>query len=192
MLHRWTRAERPDFFTRKVDYEDVTDCYPREQFIRPLSSAIAEYLRKRNFECFLGDFVWEQGAYEIYIGSVARNYISIRSELGRGVLKFSFSKIEDFYRFLGLVTSDIFMEYWRSVGDGFHLTKANILNFPVSAPLAELVESSIQEIRNMWLRRKEFEKTKLNSGTLVRSYDFSPIMSEFNFEKLHKLLIALD
>jgi hypothetical protein len=65
------------------------------------------------------------------------------------------------------------LEYWRSVGDGFHLTKRNILDFPVSKNIDNYVEQSLQKARRVWYSRRKHEKSKLNSGKILRSYDFT-------------------
>ena len=178
-LHQWSAAGRAALLSHRAKYEDVAGCRHGDQFIRPSSPEMAQYLQHKTFPYSLGDLVPAQGNHNLYIGGVARNYISVRGEGGSGIQNFSFDNRMNFYRFLGLVASDVFLEYWRSVGDGFHVTRTNILDFPVSAALDGLIEASMPGIKSMWNRRKQFEKTKLNSGILVRSYDFSPVAPKF-------------
>jgi hypothetical protein len=172
-LHRWSAAGRATLLADTPHFEDVTHHRLGNQFIRPSSPDIARYLHNENVRYSLGDLVSDSGRHTLHIGAVARNYISVRGEAANGTHAFTFSDRNTFYRFLGLIASDVFMEFWRSVGDGFHLTRSNILNFPVSEPLHDLVDDALPKIQSMWRRRKRFEKTKLNSGTVVRSYDFS-------------------
>lgn len=174
-LHRWSTSERATLLAGRAEYHDVTEYRLSDQFIRPSSGEMARYLQHQNFSYRLSDLTDARGAHALYIGGVARNYISVRGEAGSGVLAFSFNGRDSFYRFLGVVASDIFLEYWRSVGDGFHVTRSNILDFPVSEQLAALVDASAPRIKAMWARRGRCEKTKLNSGTIVHSYDFSAV-----------------
>jgi len=178
-MHRWCAADRGALLSSRAHFDDVTDYSLGDQFIRPSSTEMAKYLQSTNFKYSLGDLVQSRGRHYLFIGSVARNYISVRGEAGSGIQAFAFEDRQTFYKFLGLITSDVFMEYWRSVGDGFHVTRANILDFPVSATLDELAEASVPKIKSMWARRKRFEKTKQNSGALVRSYDFSGAVPSF-------------
>lgn len=172
-LYRWSTSERADFLAGSPELYDVTEYRMTDQFIRPSSGAMARYLQHQQFAYHLGDLADNRGSHALYIGSVARNYVSVRGQAGSGVHIFRFNDRESFYRFLGIVASDVFLEYWRSVGDGFHVTRSNILDFPLSADLVTLVDVSMPRIRSMWARRQSCEKTKLNSGTIVRSYDFS-------------------
>lgn len=178
-LHRWNTADRATLLAGRARFYDVTGYQLSGQFIRPASDAIAMYLQGRDFSHCLGDLLDDQGSHSLFVGSVARNYISIRGEAGSGVQAFGLRTREDFYRFLGIIASDVFLQYWRSVGDGFHVTRSNILDFPVSSALSALVDTSVPKIKSMWSRRHQFEKKKLNSGTVVHSYDFSAVAPEF-------------
>lgn len=179
-LHRWNAADRATLLAGPARFNDVT-CYQlSDQFIRPASDAMAQYLQGQDFSYRLGDLIDDEGSMTLFVGSVARNYISVRSEAGSGVQEFSFLNRKDFYRFLGVIASDVFLQYWRSVGDGFHVTRSNILDFPVSPSLSALVDASLPKTKSMWSRRRNFLKTKLNSGTVVNSYDFSAIAPNFH------------
>lgn len=179
-LYRWNTADRATFLSRCARFEDVTNYKLGDQFIRPSSPEMAEYLQCSKFKFSLGDLTQKNGGHSLYVGGVARNYISVRGEVASGVQTFNFKNKNDFYRFLGLIVSDVFLDYWRSVGDGFHVTRANILDFPISVPLDDFVARSLPKIKRMWARRKEFEKSKLNSGSIVRSYDFSGVAPLLN------------
>ena len=174
-LHRWNTSERSALLAGPTKFHDVTEYRMSDQFIRPTSIAMARYLQHQEFAYHLGDLTDARGSHVLHIGGVARNYISVRGETGSGVQAFAFNDRNSFYRFLGVVASDIFLEYWRSVGDGFHVTRSNVLEFPVSKQLKVLIEASVPGINAMWKRRHSYEKTKLNSGTVVHSYDFSAV-----------------
>lgn len=178
-LHRWSAAERATLLAGRAHFHDVTGYQLSDQFIRPASGAMALYLQEQHFAYRLGDLLDSQGNYTLFIGSVARNYISVRGEASSGVHAFSFHDRENFYRFLGIITSDVFLEYWRSVGDGFHVTRSNILDCPVSRSLSALLDASIPKIKTMWSQRRHFGKAKRNSGTVVHSYDFSAVAPKY-------------
>lgn len=174
-LHRWSTSERAALLAGNVEFHDVTQYQLSNQFIRPSSCAMARYLQNQEFVYRLSDLTDDRGPNALYIGSVARNYISVRGEGSSGVQTFSFSNRDSFFRFLGIVASDVFLDYWRTIGDGFHVTRSNIYDFPVSKHLAALVDESVPRISSMWARRNLFEKAKLNSGIMVHSYDFSAV-----------------
>ena len=178
-LHRWNTADRAKLLFSRARFYDVTGFQLSDQFIRPPSDEIALYLQGQNISYCLRDLLNEQGSHKIFVGSVARNYISIRDVASVGVQKFDLHTREDFYRFLGIISSDVFLQYWRSVGDGFHVTRSNILDFPVSDSLSALVDASISKVQSMWSRRCHFQKKKRNSGTDVHSYDFSAVAPNF-------------
>lgn len=177
-LYRWRAGERAALLSSIPHYEDVTKFLMNDQFIRPASPEIVHYLQNKHFDYLLGDIVQDRGEYVLYIGSSARNYISVRREGDSWTHKFSFDKERDFYRFLGIVISDVFMDYWLTVGSGFNVTKGNILCFPVSEEFDRLIRSSILEIKSLWERRGSLEKTKMNAGKVIRSYDFSRAMKK--------------
>ncbi|WP_199024660.1 hypothetical protein [Sedimentitalea arenosa] len=178
-LYRWSAADRATLLAGPARFHDVTRYQLSDQFIRPASEAMALYLQGQGFSHRLGDLLDNKGNQTLFVGSVARNYISVRGEAGSGVQEFSFRNREDFYRCLGIITSDVFLQYWRSVGDGFHVTRSNILDFPVSPSLSALLDAALPKIKSMWSRRRHFVKTKLNSGTVVHSYDFSAVSPNF-------------
>jgi hypothetical protein len=88
---------------------------------------------------------------------------------------FCFDDEESFLAALGIISSKLFFDYWLSVGDGFHLTKSNILSFPVTDRLYETVKLHRDEVRKYWQHRRRFEKVKLNNGKETRSFDFSEV-----------------
>lgn len=178
-LIRWTASQRQDVLGALPTYFDVSDYSLDDQFIRPQSRRIADYLQSGPFPLRLRNLVSSTGYRELHVGSVARNFIPIREQQGSGVNTFAFGCEEDFYKFLGIITSDAFLEYWRSVGDGFHLTKNNITSFPISENLYEAVTNALPAIKHLWRARDVYRKTKLNSGTVVTSFDLNGAMPSF-------------
>ena len=173
MLYRWTSGERSSFFQSKPRYYDVSNYNLDNQIFRPVSDEIADYIMKSKVYYYLGDLVATLGRHELHVSSVARNFIGIKTEASSGANSFRFTEEEDFYRFLLLVGSDMFLEYWRSVGDGFHVTKSNIANFPVSNEIDALLAELMPVAKRVWSKRREYEKRKLNSGIMSHSYDLT-------------------
>lgn len=172
-LQRWNVSQRAKVLGSVPNYIDVSDYDLDNQFLRPKSKRIAQYLQADSFEYLLGDLSGGDEKHAIHIASVARNFIPIRGQGGSSVNTFGFGTAEEFYRFLGIVASDAFFDYWISVGDGFHVTKLNIRSFPVTRELNHAVTTALPKIKKVWKTREVYKKSKLNSGTVVSSYDFS-------------------
>jgi hypothetical protein len=58
-----------------------------------------------------------------------------------------------------------------SIGDGFHLTKGNIFNFPLHQTLVRECQRNAPALRSTWKARQRFQKGKLNSGRMTKSFD---------------------
>ena len=173
MLHRWSTRERARLLTSTPSYLDVTQYQFDDQIFRPASHEIARYLVASKPAYRLGQLVSSEGQHKLHIASVARNYISVRPKAGAHVHSLRFSRKKDFYRCLGLIASDLFFAYWRSVGDGFHLTKSNIHRFPISAEIDIAIRKMLPKVEHVWSQRNEVQKSKRNAGQMHTSYDFS-------------------
>jgi hypothetical protein len=108
------------------------------------------------------------------VGGVARNFIGIRDFVSPapGVIPIRVASEEDGYVILQVLSSRLFHDYWRTYGDGFHVTVELIDRFPVTERLAEHYKSQCEKAARVWSERATHAKEKLNSGQLVRSYDF--------------------
>ncbi len=113
------------------------------------------------------------GKHCLYVAGVARNYIGSRDLSGSGVHELGFTKREDFYSVLQILVSNLFLDYWLSVGDGFHLTKSALIDFLLHPALLDEIRSRLHRARSVWRTRKKYEKTKQNAGHTTRSFDFS-------------------
>ena len=173
MLYRWSAGERSSFLQSKPTYRDVSFYKLDNQIFRPVSKEIADYVMKSKVQYRLGDIVSTLGKHEIYVSSVARNFIGIKTKPSSVVNSFRFTEKESFYKFLLLVGSDLFLGYWRSIGDGFHVTKSNIVNFPVTKEIDTLLAELIPIAKHVWSKRRRYEKRKLNSGVVSCSYDLT-------------------
>ena len=172
-LQRWSKKEREAVLSRSPRYFDVTDYAFDDQTPRPKNEWILGYLgQSANPKCFQ-DWCDLNGKFSLSVAAVARNYIGIREIAAPGVHEIRFETKADFYRALLLLSSDLFFDYWLTIGDGFHVTKANIQGFPVDKDLLQKLTRKVAAARSMWNQRFRYAKTKLNSGKEMQSFDFS-------------------
>ena len=174
-LHRWSKSEREFILSECPKYQDITKYSLDDQFIRPASKHVVRYLCGSSWSEKISDIVSDNAKYSLHVSSVARNYVGFREQNDYSGNALGFSTEENFLFTLGLLSSDLFFEYWLTVGDGFHVTKSNIFNFPISENVSNLVTSDLCNIRLFWKSRRKFEKIKLNSGIETRSFDFSGV-----------------
>ncbi|WP_123642933.1 Eco57I restriction-modification methylase domain-containing protein [Histidinibacterium lentulum] len=174
-LQRWSKGERTSLLCSIPTFYDVTDYRLDDQIPRPANQLIADYLRASIEEKRLGSLICSASRYRLAIGSVARNYIGFRDELDGSSNVLGFGSEKDFLTALGVLSSRLFFDYWLTVGDGFHLTKSTILNFPLAQYVEEELQRLQPEVRKMWRNRNNFEKAKLNNGRQTRSFDFSAV-----------------
>lgn len=172
-LQRWSKGERTDLLSSIPKFHDVTDYCLDDQIPRPANQMIADYLHTSFEERRLGALIGGSSRYRLAIASVARNYIGFRDELDGSSNVLGFGSEGDFLTALGVLSSRLFFEYWLTVGDGFHLTKSTILNFPLDERVEKEAQRLHPEIRKMWRNRNRFKKEKLNNGRQTRSFDFS-------------------
>jgi hypothetical protein len=174
-LHRWTKAERLSLLASVPAFEDVTLYTLDDQILRPANPLIASYLQSASSERRFDSLIGTSERLRLFVAPVARNYIGVRDTGAENCNVFCFDDEESFLAALGIISSKLFFDYWLSVGDGFHLTKSNILSFPVTDRLYETVKLHRDEVRKYWQHRRRFEKVKLNNGKETRSFDFSEV-----------------
>ena len=172
-LQRWSREQRPQVLGVSPRYLDATGYDFDDQIPRPLSQSLLQYLEHARDYSSVNSLCAASGEYVLYVAGVARNYIGFRNKPGSGTHQLSFASQRDRLRGLVLLSSNLFMDYWLSVGDGFHITRQNILRFPVHPKLLEQVDSQLANAERIWRRRSQFGKTKKNCGQIIESYDFS-------------------
>jgi len=172
-LQAWRAGDRDRFFQNLPRFHDVTDLSDERAIPRPVDECFLEYLRSGESWVRFGDLMDRQGKYALYIGGVARNYIGIREASAAGVKELRFRTKKAWKVALLVLTSDLFFAYWRSFGDGFHVTKTNICEFPLEQRLYnELIRRS-RTADGMWRNRRSCIKTKKNNGVCALSYDMS-------------------
>lgn len=178
-LHRWSKYDRARFLEAVPTYHDVTNYQFDGQFPRPANRAVLGYLTESRTYTRLGDLLQPSGSSELYVAAVARNFIGIRDTPGGGAHCLRFAEQDNLHRVLLLLASDLFFAYWRTVGDGFHVTKANVLDFPVTPRLMDATSAQLRSAKRLWAKRSEFIKSKLNAGQPTHSYDFTKAAPRF-------------
>lgn len=173
-LIRWRASDRCAVLSRSPEYFRLENRGGGDQFPRPASAKLLAYLKEAEGAPCLSTLCTADGPHHLFISGVARNFIGVREEYATGVLTLTFSSERDLYRTLGLVTSDLFFQFWLTFGDGFHVTRGMLMSFPLSDSLLRYVDASLGHVREMWRSRAKFAKEKLNSGRRIRTYDFSP------------------
>lgn len=172
-LLRWSKKERKSFLSTSPTYLDVTKYSFDNQIPRPTDFHIIEYLSADKDYITLKDYCNTAGRYSLYIGTVARNYIGIRESKSTSAHRLSFDTEHKFYVALQLVSSQLFFNYWKTIGDGFHITKSNIHNFPIHNILFTIITQNTPKAARIWEERQKYMKCKLNSGRCTVSYDFT-------------------
>jgi hypothetical protein len=179
-LQSWRKIERNSIFRGCPEMLDITADVSAKNFIRPYSKNIIEYYRITGNKT-LKDIFQLGNKDQIHVAKVARNFIGIRESADSGSMTFSFVSKNDFYKFLAIVTSDIFFQHWRTVGDGFHVTKNDIESFPIKAQISD---EALSQAKKVWKQRYNFKKVKNMHGKIIETYDFSNIFANHEiFEK---------
>jgi hypothetical protein len=173
-LRRWFRGERSSVLAGEPEYVDFQDYKFDNQFPRPNSRWIMKYLADCGPDPLTIGEITGESRFGFSVAGVARNFIGLRDldQDDSSAIPLKFPSEKQRLWGLQLLASPIFFEYWRTVGDGFHITKSDILRFPISNKVWR--ECVVQESRasTYWKKRANCERTKLNSGKLVKSYDF--------------------
>jgi hypothetical protein len=176
-LLRWQAGERQTLLSGQPELIDISRYAHDDQFPRPVSQdQVSGYgcgLRLGT----LSDLVAPSGQHQVAVSAVARNFVGVRDTCSPGTNQFSFVTNQDRLRFLAAISTDQFLDHWLMLGDGFHVTRDNILSFPMTSALAAVVESKLECIARAWTNRVQYRSEKLNSGTIVTSYNFRSVMS---------------
>lgn len=176
-LLRWSRRDRKLVLKSPTPMLDAGKYRFDDQFPRPANEKILRYLSLGSANAArLGDLAHKGGKHSLFIAGVARNFIGIRPEQGGGTVELRFNHIEEKYRAMILVSSDLFFDYWLTVGDGFHVTRGNLLEFPISKSLMKELVSTTDLAKTIWKKRDGSIKRKLNAGSVITTYDFSELV----------------
>ncbi|MFZ5667732.1 MAG: hypothetical protein ACOY7L_21160 [Pseudomonadota bacterium] len=178
-LLRWSSSERSDFLKSTPEFYDCSGFDIERQIPRPVDHNLVHYLEEASNGRTVREFMSRIGRGAFAIGSVARNFIGIRDYDGKvsGSIPVKTNQTDTSFILLQILASDLFYKYWRSFGDGFHVTNDLVERFPISRRLEKACEKNLEAAQRVWERRESFAKTKMNAGKFVKSYDFSPAFS---------------
>ncbi|QPC85705.1 hypothetical protein GA830_02370 [Mesorhizobium sp. NBSH29] len=173
-LLSWSAAERTTLLSTVPRFRAFNSDDPSGQIPRPASDALADYMHGASGARPLRTFLSKIGKPVFSVGGVARNYIGIRDYEAAvaGCIPIKTHSEEERGLVLQILSSKLFYDYWRTYGDGFHVTVDLIERFPVADPLARRLNRNVNLARHVWDSRSSFAKEKLNSGRVIRSYDF--------------------
>lgn len=172
-LHRWRKSERTQLLSSSPTYHDISDCEWGNQFIRPENAQILQYISDNSDSKRIRDFVAKDGPLQIFVAPVGRNFIGLRDEDASASTRLTFESDQQLNLVLLLLSSDLFLGYWRTVGDGFHITKGNILDFPVSKNVERRALYLNSLAIKLWTNRDNYAKLKRHPRGFTKSYDFS-------------------
>lgn len=173
-MQRWATSDRARVLGSIPTFRNYMSDGYLGQIPRPESDRIMAYLARTSEAKPLRTMLSKHGGSGFAIGSVARNFIGVRDAVdGRsGVIPIRPASGEDGLRLLQILASGLFLDYWRTLGDGFHVTNELIECFPVTPDLLRACERNRANARRVWEVRHIYAKEKLNSGKIIRSYDF--------------------
>lgn len=172
-LRRWSRKDRANFLGDTPQYIDIGRYAFDEQIPRPSCQWIIDYLAVQRELITIGDLLCA-GSHGFSVAGVGRNFIGLRESANSDAssLALSFSSQEQMLWALQIIASPVFYEYWRTVGDGFHVTKSDVTRFPISINLLSGCIENQPVAARVWRKRKTYERQKINSGKPIKSYDF--------------------
>ncbi len=171
-LISWKRDERKTMLKSKITLFEITDIYYGNQFIRPFNRQALEMIKKAN-GTKAKHFLSQEGKHILYIASVARNFISFRKKNYSQSISLPFKNKNDLLLIFAVLNSKEFFFFWKSVGDGFHLSKDTISNFVISERMHASISNDIKEIGEIYANKEQFKKTRIIRNKKYVSYDFS-------------------
>ncbi len=119
----------------------------------------------------------DYGNYTLNLGATPRYFISaVPFDLNRsGIVKLKFNNKAFQSMAESILNSNLFYWYWRITGDGFHLTKGNIFDFPISNKIKET--SDVFTKFSIILKDKKdiCTTSKLNNGIKVFNVNYNKI-----------------
>lgn len=172
---RWTARNRTEVLQGLPTHYDYSKYVFDNQIPRPSTDWMLKYLSENKSSPTLKSHMARHAKSDFSIGAVARNFIGVReSSMGDATSIAIKAETElDRMVLLQILGSSIFFQYWRSLGDGFHVTLDLIERFPVSERLYKCCLANISSAKHQWKNRAQVLKEKLNSGRVVRTFDFT-------------------
>jgi hypothetical protein len=182
-LLRWAARQRDEILGGIPDYQSFATYRFDNQIPRPSNNWILKYLAENASARSTRTLMSRQGRSDFSLGTVARNFIGVRETTVRDATSVPIKAASELERFvlLQIFGSQIFYEFWRTLGDGFHVTNDLIERFPVSPALYESCVRNLARAQREWGSRAMVLKEKLNCGRVTRTYDFSKRFDYLSF-----------
>lgn len=185
-LLRWAVSERSRVLSDLPEFLDYAGWTFDGQFPRPENQKILNYLAQARGAPTIKSLTSSTSAPGFGIGTVARNYIGLRDVGDSNSIAIRPSTEDHMLVLLQVLSSRTFFDYWRTAGDGFHVTSDIIDRFPIAPDFYAFCYRHRHQARSAWKQRQYFAKEKLNSGKIVRSYDFSGSFAAWDFGLRHR------
>lgn len=176
-LIRWPKGQREVVLGQIPTYFDCKNYHLDDQIPRPASSEIVDRFVDWKSSLTIRSLTLEGGPFKSNVGGVARNFIAFRDFPDTSTVTIGFPTETLMMQALCIISSRKFYDYWRTLGDGFHVTLKNILSYPIDQ--AEMLQSEKQSeyFRELWCQRYKYSKVKKNAGKNIVSFDFSSVRS---------------
>ena len=172
-MHRWSKKDRKQLLSSCPNYLNVTDYVFDGQFPRPENETVMRLLSDAEAYPSLKSLLVKESESALFVSGVARNFIGLRDEASSGVNRFYFRSESDLHKAILILSSQIFLDYWRSIGDGFHVTRGNVERFPLHPSIMAVIEGNISKGRSLWLSREKYAKIKRHPAGATKSFDFT-------------------
>lgn len=171
-LISWKKHEREQILRETPKLYDITSVPWKTQFMRPYNQNIIDYMNKPH-DGKLSTLLLRDGQFNIALAPVARNFIGLREVGSCANVNYAMSNFDDLIKSIGVLNSRTFFTYWKSVSDGFHLTKGVIEAFPISKHLSEEIFSKRDDIAKVWQERTQYAKVRHIGNKKISTYDLS-------------------
>ena len=112
-LISWKRDERKTLFKNKIVSFDITNVSFGNQFVRPCNQRALKIIKRVDGKK-VKHFLSEEGKHNLYLASVARNFISFRKKNYSQSIILSFRNKDDFLLIFAVLNSREFFYFWKS------------------------------------------------------------------------------
>ncbi len=173
-LQRWATRQRSLILKSEPDYRCYREYDFDGQIPRPVSGWVMDYLTEKQGVIPARALMSRVGRSGFAVAGVARNFIGIRDTQDdkSGIVSIKAENEESLFVLLQIFGSSLFYDYWRSIGDGFHITSDLIERFPITPNMYAKCIKNLDRARLIWSERAQVRKSKLNAGKIIHSYDF--------------------
>ena len=171
-LISWKKNERKKILGAAPQVYDITDVSELDQFIRPFNNESISIV-KRKSGIPLISLIKPKGSHKLFLASVARNFISFRKNKSNFTIDLFYENRRDLLIFFAVINSQDFFWYWKTVGDGFHISQSIFQNYFIKKNHYDLIINQIDRIEEILSEKNKFAKKRILSGKPTISYDFS-------------------